>query len=94
MSGFFVSLSYACGSPRRLGLPLMACILLALPATVGCTQIAAPINQARCRMCAGSGKCSWCYGDGLSWGNVVPCEVCNKTGKCTNCDGWGFGGEK
>jgi hypothetical protein len=94
VSGSSVSLSYAFGLPRRLGITLMACILLTLPATFGCTQIAAPINQARCRMCAGSGRCNGCGGDGLSWGNFVSCQVCEKTGKCGNCDGWGFGGDK
>ena len=94
MQGSLVSLSHLCGSSRRFGMPLIACILLALSATFGCTQIAAPINKARCNICAGSGRCTWCEGDGLSWGNMVPCEVCKKTGKCQNCSGWGFGGKE
>jgi hypothetical protein len=94
VNGLSASLFHVSGSPRRFEMPFIVFTLLALSATVGCTQIAAPINQARCNMCAGSGRCGWCEGDGLWWGNFVSCEGCKKTGKCPNCDGWGFGGEK
>lgn len=93
MQGSLVSLSHLCGSSRRFGMPLIACILLALPTTCGCTQIAGPVNAAKCILCQGSGKCHCCNGDGFGLFGL-PCGCCQKTGKCTNCNGWGFGGKQ
>jgi len=81
-----------CGNPHRRGVLVIAIALLACSAT-GCTQIAAPINAAKCNICQGSGKCIGCGGDGFFIFGL-PCEGCKKTGKCSNCSGWGFGGDK
>lgn len=46
-----------------------------------------------CRVCSGTGKCSFCYGTGIGQkhapGIVVQCGACGGTGRCSTCRGQG-----
>lgn len=47
-----------------------------------------------CGVCSSTGKCSSCYGEGISSkhvrGVIAICGACNGTGKCTACKGTGY----
>lgn len=58
--------------------------------------VPAPVHNQeifRCSVCHETGKCSFCYGKGISPnhapGIIAACGACNGTGKCTNCKGEG-----
>lgn len=53
-----------------------------------------PVRKPQtCGICSGSGKCSSCYGRGISsFGHTHVCGACGGTGRCGTCSGSGISG--